>query len=142
MCSADVKRSQDVARTGLWSLKLTLAPEAGSSMIRKCAKSARIPVQAGQLVRLRAWANVPRDLRGTTRGLMIGLARYSEGKMTVAWTDCEVSQVCATGGWQQLSVHLFIDDKPCDEVLAIIGLCGGGIAYVDDVELVTLSKPE
>lgn len=142
VCSADVERSEDTARNGRWSLKLTLPADAGSGMILKSAKSARFAVQPGQLVRLSAWVNTPQDLRSTTRGLVLGLARYSGGNMTVAWSDCEIRQVSASGGWKQLSVHLFVDDKPCEEVLAIIGLCGGGVAYVDDVELVTLIRPE
>ena len=40
------------------------------------------------------------------------------------------------------STHLIIDDQPCDEVLAIIGMCGAGVAYVDSIELVKLTKEE
>jgi hypothetical protein len=60
--------------------------------------------------------------------------------MAASWSQCEVSETAASEGWQRFCVHLMIDDQPCDEVLAIIGMCGAGVAYVDSVELVRLDK--
>ena len=71
---------------------------------------------------------------------MLGVARFHKGKMTATWTECEVNRKAATDGWQQLTTYLFLYGKPCDEVMAIIGMCGVGTAYVDGVELKTLSK--
>ncbi|MEW6359320.1 MAG: DUF4855 domain-containing protein [Planctomycetota bacterium] len=140
--SGDVARSQETSADGGWSLRLSLEPGAGSEMIRAFAKSVRVPVRPGQAVRLRARVRLPQDLQETQRGLMIGLSRFQEGKCLATWTECEIGRVEATAdGWQCLTLHLFVDDKPCDEVEAIIGACGVGAAYVDDVELVTLSRP-
>ena len=140
--SRQVDRADNVARTGTWSLRLSLEADKGSNMIRESAKSARLPVKPGQMIQFSVWANVPERLQRTTRGLMIGLARYRGGKMSVAWTDCEVRMTGPTNGWKQLVVHLFVDEKPCDEVMAIVGLCGGGTAYVDDAEVIIFGKPQ
>ena len=139
--SRGVERTGEQAHDGRWSLKLSLGPAAGSDIIRAYVKSTTAPVQQGQLVRLTASVNVPKDLKYTDRGLLIGLSRFRNGKMIATWTECEVRQTRATEGWQQLAAHLFVDDEPCDEVQAIVGLCGAGVAYVDAVQLVTLSKP-
>ncbi|NOZ21785.1 MAG: DUF4855 domain-containing protein [Planctomycetes bacterium] len=141
MISRGVARKEAKARDGRWSLQLALDPSGGTDFVRAYAKSKNIPVQPGQVVRLSAWVNIPRDLQHTNRGLLIGLARFYKGKMVATWTECEVRQTRATDGWKQLTAHLILDNKPCDEVQAIIGMCGAGVAYVDSVELVTLSKP-
>ena len=140
--SRGVSRTEERAHAGRWSLQLTLEPAGGSDIVRAYVKSKRATVQPGQLVRLTAWANVPDDLKYTDRGLLIGLSRFHKGKMIATWTECEVRQTKATNGWQQLTAYLFVDDRPCDEVQAIVGLCGSGTAYVDAAELVTLSKPQ
>ena len=138
--SAGVTHTQDEARDGEWSLRLSLEPGSGTDMIRAYAKSARIPVKPGQMVRFGARVKIPEDLKYTSRGLLLGLARYRNGKMIAPWTECEIRQARATEGWRRLSVHLMIDDQPCDEALPIIGLCGSGTAYVDAAELVILTK--
>jgi hypothetical protein len=94
------------------------------------------------MVRFDARIKIPDDLKCTSRGLVLGLARYCEGEMAASWSQCEVSQTSASEGWRRLSVHLMIEDQPCDEVLAIIGMCGAGFAYVDSVELATLTKED
>ena len=140
--SARLTRTRDEAHHGQWSLRLSLEPGSATNIIRAYAKSARIPVMPGQMVRFDARVKIPEDIKSTSRGLVLGLARYREGKMAASWSQCEVSQTSASEGWRPLSVHLMIDDHPCDEVLAIIGLCGAGVAYVDSVELVTLAKED
>jgi hypothetical protein len=129
-----------MAREGQWGLELSLEG-GGPDFVRAYAKSARIPVRPGQLVRLSARVNVPEDLKDTHRGTLIGLSRFRQGKCIATWSGCEFGQAQATKGWKLLSVQLFVDEKPCDEVEAIIGLCGSGRVCVDAVELVTLSKP-
>ncbi|MBM4086053.1 MAG: DUF4855 domain-containing protein [Planctomycetes bacterium] len=136
----DATRTQEQAYHGQWSLRLSLE-SAGTDMVRAYAKSANIPVQPGQLIRLTAWVNVPKPLQGTNRGAMMGLSRFSKGKSITTWSECEVGQTQATNGWKSLTTHILVDDKPCDEVQALVGLCGQGVAYVDAVELVALSKP-
>lgn len=140
--SAGLTRTRDEAHHGHWSLRLSLGPGSENNNIRAYAKSSRIPVLPGQMVRFDARVKIPEDLRFTSRGLLLGLARYHEGKMVASWSRCEVARSEATDHWQRLSVHLFVDDGQCDEVLAIIGMCGEGVAYVDFVELVTLTKEE
>lgn len=71
----------------------------------------------------------------------MGLSRFSKGKSITTWSECEVGQTQATNGWKSLTTYILVDDKPCDEVQALVGLCGQGVAYVDAVELVALSKP-
>jgi hypothetical protein len=94
------------------------------------------------MVRFDAHVKIAEDLKYTSRGLLLGLARYHRGNMIAAWSECEVGQTAATDGWRRLSVYLMIDDQPCEEVLAIIGMCGAGVAYVDSVELVIFTKED
>ena len=123
------------------SLRLSLEPGDGSDMVRANARSVSVPVETGQIVRLSARVHVPEALQGTERGILIGLSRCHKGKWIAMWTACETNQTEATDGWKELAVYLPVDDRPCDEVQAIIGMCGVGTAYVDSVELVTLTKP-
>ena len=139
-CSRRVARCDDMARTGASSLRLSMGRDSGGNMIRESAKSRRVAVKPGQMVRFSAFARIPERLQRTTRGLMIGLARYRGGKMSVAWTDCEAHSVGPTDSWTRLVVYLYVDETPCDEVMAIIGLCGGGTVYLDDAELVILER--
>ncbi|MEW6359875.1 MAG: DUF4855 domain-containing protein [Planctomycetota bacterium] len=139
--SGPAERTQEKARDGQWSLHLAAEPGDGADVLRACAQSANVPVQPGRIVRLSAWLYLPGDMKETERGLIIGLSRYQRGKQVANWTSCEARRTQATKGWEQLSVYLPVDDAPCDEVQAIVGMCGVGAAYVDAVELVTFSKP-
>jgi len=136
-----VSRTETDACDGKWSLQLSLEPGSGRDVITAYVKTKQVPVQPGQIVRLRAKVKMPEGLKSTDRGLLIGLARFHKGKMVATWTECEARRIDATDGWKTLTTHLIPKDKPCDAALAIIGMCGVGTAYVDDVELVTLSKP-
>jgi len=141
MRAGAVARTQDKARAGQWSLRLSTEPGDGSDMIRAYARSVNVPVRPGRIVRLTAWVHVPEVLKETNRGVLIGLSRYHKGKWVAVWTACEARRTAATDGWERLDVYLPVDDAPCDEVQIMIGMCGVGVAYVDTVELVAFSKP-
>lgn len=138
--SAGASRSQEVAHSGGWSLRLASGATRGTDFIHTYAKSAHIPVQRGQVVRLSAWLWIPSDLRETQRGVVIGLSRFREGARIADWNECQILRTSKTDTWQRVTLHLFVDDLPCDAVEVMLGLCGVGTAYLDDVELVTLTR--
>jgi len=140
---ATMTRTKEEAHDGQWSLRVELEPDPKrGDAIRTHIRSAKVPVKPGRMVRLRAWVKLPKDLGHTSRGLMIRTLSFRNGKQAGNRVSYGVSQARATTGWTPLTMHVATDDPPCDEILGQICMCGDGVAYVDAVELVVLSKPE
>ncbi len=104
--TAERPGSQLVDRTPLW------------------IKSAKVPVKAGQLVRIHGWINVPRPISGSLDGLMI---------MDSIGGPALGERILVTDGWQEFTLYRSpAEDSQLQLTLALTGV---GQAMVDQINV-------
>lgn len=92
--------------------------------------SPAVPVQAGQLLRISGWVNVPAPIRGSVDGLLI---LDSLGGEPLAY------RVRQTQGWQPFVLYRLATQTGSMSVT--FALAGLGEAFLDDVEIQPLGQP-
>jgi hypothetical protein len=132
--SADVQISLEAPRAGRSSLHLRAwATEPGAAVLDGeppvTITSPPIPVEAGQLLRVRGWAKAPRPLDGSWDELLIhdshtGPALGERISETQGWREFTLYRVATTTGEWQL----------------VFSLTGLGEAWLDDVSVTTLTR--
>ena len=108
------------------------------------ARSLAIKVHEGEVYELSAWVYVPRSLRKTKRGAILGVVFVDEdGKQRLGGTPSnilECGRVKSTRKWMHLSLTVTVP-KGIKAMMVRLGICGIGEAFFDDVEVRKLHLP-
>jgi len=92
--------------------------------------SPAVPVQAGQILRVQGWVNVPAPIRGSVDGLLV---LDSLGGEPLAY------RVRHTQGWQPFVLYRLAPQNGSMSLTFALG--GLGEAFLDDVDIQPLSQP-
>lgn len=130
--SADVRLSLDAAHGGRSCLNLRAwsSEQSGIALDGEAPvtiTSAPIMVQAGQLMKIRGWAKVPRKLSDSSDGLMIF---DSQSGPDLA------ERISETQGWREFTLYRV--PSTTGEWRLILSLTGLGEAWIDDVSVVAV----
>jgi hypothetical protein len=94
-------------------------------------RSAKVPVRAGQLVRIHGWVNISQPLRGTTEGLRI--------VDSIGGLDLAERITMTRNGWQEFTLYRCPADDT--ELTITFEMTGVGQAMIDEVEVNLLDLP-
>ena len=132
--STKVELAEDAAVGGRYGLKLTAQSKLGRVGLVESTpvwiSTAKVPVNAGQLIRVHGWVNVPRVIRGNQNGLMI---LDSLGGQPLA------ERVPITSGWQEFTLYRCADNR--EDFGVTFELTGVGSAMIDEVTIRTIDLP-
>jgi hypothetical protein len=129
-----VQLSFDGPRTGRSSLQLqavsnSRAPRAFDQPLIEI-HSAAVPVRAGQLIQIRGWARMPRDLERTTDGLLIYDSLAGPGL---------AERITAADGWREWT--LYRAPLSDGQLVLYFALTGLGEVWIDDVSVQIVDLP-
>ena len=92
--------------------------------------SPAVPVEAGQIICIHGWVNVPTPINGNVDGLMV-IDSISRESMA--------DRIHQTNGWQQFAMYRVAPQS--GSVSVIFALCGLGEAWIDDVAIQVVQRP-
>jgi len=128
--SAEAELVSTAARSGRYGLRLAASPPLpdDSDVLAERPPSSMtgpaVPVDAGQVVRIHGWVQVPEPITGSVDGLMIV---DSLGGEPLA------ERVQQTAGWQEFTLYRVAPQQ--GELTVTFALSGFGEAWIDDVTI-------
>jgi hypothetical protein len=129
----NVELSDAAAVGGKYGLRLEVGAKTPAATIDATPlwiKSPKVPVRAGQLVRIHGWVKIPQVIQGNMDGLMI---TDSLGG------DAMAERIPITNGWQEFTLYRGV---AADGNLAVtFSLTGVGVAFLDEVTIRTVDIP-
>lgn len=128
--SAEAELVSTAAHSGRYGLRLAARPPLpdDSDVLAERPPSSMtspaVPVDAGQLVRIHGWVQVPEPITGSVDGLMI---------VDSASGEPLAERVQQTAGWQEFTLYRVAPER--GEVAVTFALSGFGEARIDDVTI-------
>ena len=107
--------------------------------------SGKIAASPGEVWEIAAWVRVPEEMQQTARGITIALyAHNTEGDRIPGYgaQALEATQVDATDGWKQVRLLVQLRSPQVASIAARLAVCGVGEAYLDDVTVRRLQRPD
>jgi hypothetical protein len=93
--------------------------------------SPAVSVDAGQIICIHGWVNVPTPINGNVDGLMV-IDSISRESMA--------DRIHQTNGWQEFAMYRVAPQS--GNVSVIFALCGLGEAWIDDVTIQVVQHPQ
>ena len=128
-----VELSKDAAVSGTYGLKMSVQPTRPVQVVQATPvwiASAKVPVKAGQMVRIHGWVNVSKVIGGSHDGLTI--------MESIGGPDL-VERIPITNGWQEFTLYRGVqEDTDLQVKLALTGI---GTVLVDEVTIRTIDLP-
>jgi len=128
-----VELSDAAAVSGKFGLRLEVGAKTSATTIDATPlwiTTPKVPVRAGQLVRIHGWVNIPKVIHGNMDGLMINDSLGG---------DAMAERIPVTNGWQEFTLYRGV---PADGNLDVtFSLTGIGVAHLDEVTIRTVDIP-
>jgi hypothetical protein len=128
-----VELSEEATVDGKFGLRMEVSTRSPVPVIDATPlwiSSPRVPVKAGQLVRIHGWVNLPTVITGNMDGLMI---------IDSLGGEAMAERIPITAGWQEFTMYRGVTDD--QEVQVTFALTGIGVALLDEVTIRTVDLP-